>query len=337
MPHTLSRFSSARPARVLATVALGAVALAGCAGAPTESAATPSASHSAVSLTNCGEHVHVDHAPTKLVTLNQGATEVALALGLEKSMVGTAYLDDSVSPKLKAAYESVPVLAPEYPSLEAFTAAGPDFAYAAYASAFTDKAVGTRQELAGKKIGTYLSPFGCPKGTPRAEPTFESAWSELTDVAAIFGVPAKATEVIDAQKAQLEKIRSAAAGKGAKVFWYDSGDKTPFVGAGKGGPQLIIDAVGGTNIFASLDGGWADGSWEDVVAAQPDVIVLADASWDTAETKKAHLKADPTLSALKAVQEDRFVVLPFSATTPGVRLVEGAESVASQIAALPAK
>ncbi|NNG38533.1 ABC transporter substrate-binding protein [Flexivirga sp. ID2601S] len=328
------------PAAAAATsLLLGACADAPSGGGPgAGSAATGSAStaFSPVTLTNCGVRVTVEAPPRRLVTLNQGATEVALALGLQDRMAGTAYLDDEVSAKYAAAYRSVPVLAKEYPTKEQFVAAKPDFAYAAYASAFDAKAIGTRAELAGKRIGSYLSPFGCPKGTPAAAPTFDSAWREITDVGSVFGIRDKAEGVVDAQRSELATVRSTAAGKGTTVLWYDSGEKTPFVGAGKGGPQLVMDAVGARNVFAGLPGGWADGSWEKVVAADPDVIVLADASWSTADAKKKYLRADPVLRKLTAVKRNRFVVLPFSETTPGVRLVDGAKAVSDQLTALPA-
>lgn len=316
------------------------VATAGCADAPQAAQPAPgvsSGSFTPLTLDNCGEQITVTSPPKRLVTLNQGATEVALSLGLEKSMAGTAYLDDAVAPRLEQAHASIPVLAKEYPSLEVFLDAKPDFAYASYSSAFTDKAVGTRQELGSRDIGSYVSPFGCPKGTPKAASSFESAWNEITEIASIFGVDQRAREVIEEQQSTLEAIRKDTSGQGLKVLWYDSGDKTPFVGAGSGGPQLIIEAVGATNVFADLEGGWADGSWERVVEAAPDLIVLADASWDSAEKKQEYLRNDPVLKGLSAVQRGAFISIPFSETTPGVRLVDGAGRVSTQLKALQLK
>ena len=123
-------------------------------------------------------------------------------------------------------------------------------------------------------------------------------------------------------------------GEGISVFWYDSGDKTPFVGAGGGGPQLVLDAIGADNIFGDVDGSWAEVSWEKVLADDPDVIVLADASWSTAEEKQAYLEEDPVLSQLSAVQAEAYVTVPFSESTVGVRLVDGAQHVAEQLVAL---
>lgn len=305
-----------------ATAAISALAigLSGCAGAPsptsgpsasTSSAATPTS----ISLTNCGHKITLAKPVTRAVTLNQGATENVLALGMQKSLVGTAYLDGVMPEKWQSAYKSVKVLSKEYPDKEAFLAARPDFAFASYASAFTDKAVGTREALARQGIGTYISPFGCPDGTKSADATWDNVYSEVTNVAKILGRPEAAKTVISKQKEELNAVQAAQNGKGLTAVWFDSGDKTPFLGGGTGGPQLILSAAGATNVFAHQKSNWFDGSWEKVVAADPDVIVLADASWDTAAKK------------IKS-----FITLPFAATTPGAQLTDGATIVSDGLA-----
>lgn len=65
------------------------------------------------------------------------------------------------------------------------------------------------------------------------------------------------------------------------------------------------------------------------------MIVLADASWSTAQSKIDYISNDPALKNLKAVQNKRFITVPFSQTTPGATLVDGAKSVSDQLAALP--
>lgn len=338
--------------RLLAVSAL-ATALAACADAPDDEAThthaadasasgtdavDPSPSTSAVTypvdITSCGRTTTVPAKPTRAVTLNQGATEVVLALGLEAQMAGTAYLDDEVAAQWQAAYQSVPVLSDEYPSKETFLATQPDFAYSSYASAFDAKAVGTQDELQGASIPSYVSPFGCDDKAQRPAITFDSVWDEVESVATAFGVPERGTAIREAQQELLDTLNEQAVGGDLKIFWYDSGTKKPFIGAGQGSPQLVIDAVGGTNIFVDVEGGWADGNWEDVIAADPDGIVLADASWDNAEDRIDYLNADPVLSQLRAVQAKAFVTIPFSETTAGVRLVDGAQHVSDQLAAL---
>lgn len=310
--------------------------LASCVATPTSEgggeAAGASSGDFPVTIENCGRDVTVDEAPEKAVTLNQGATEVVLSLGLEDRLAGTAYLDGQVAKEWRDAYESVPVLAKEYPSKETFLAAEPDLAYASYSSAFDAKNVGTRTELAQQGIATYLSPFGCPDEKHQPKVSFESAWSEIEDVATIFGVPEQGAKVVQEQAQTLGDVREKSTGEGIDVLWYDSQTKSPFVGGGGGGPQLILDAVGATNVFADLtDSSWAEVSWEKVVAADPEVIVLAEAAWSTAEEKIEYLEHDPVLSTLSAVEEERYVTVPFAASTAGVRLVEGAQSVSEQL------
>lgn len=321
-----------------ATAAISALtlALSGCAEAPdaaSGSSATAPASSSRITLTNCGQKVTLDKPATRGITLNQGATEDVLAIGMQKSLVGTAYLDGAIPAKWRSAYKEVKVLAKEYPSKEAFLAAKPDVAFASFASAFTDKeGVGTREALAKQGIATYISPFGCPDDADSADVTWNNVYSELTDVATILGKPAAAGPVVAEQKAEVAAVEKAQAGKGLKVVWYDSGDKTPFLGGGTGGPQLILNATGATNVFASQKDNWFDGSWEKVVAANPDAIVLADASWDTAAKKIKYLESDPVLKNLKAVKNKAFITLPFSATTPGAELADGARTVSDGLA-----
>lgn len=332
---TSSRRTPVRPALLPALVATAALALGACAGAPEEDGETSAAGAGfPVEIESCGVTSTVDAKVERGITMNQGATEVALALGLEEQLVGTAYLDDEVPAKWKKAYDSVTVLSDEYADHETVLAAKPDFVYGSYISAFEKDSAGTQDELEKLGIASYTSPFGCGENKPGVPVSFDSVWAEIDTVATVFGVPERAAEIEKQQKEQLARLKAEAAGADTDVFWFDSGDKTAFAGGGEGGPQLILDAIGATNVFADLEGGWADVSWEKVVATDPDVIVLADAVWSTAEDKIAFLEKDPALSRLEAVRDEQYVILPFSETTPGVRLPDGAQAVADGLAKL---
>ncbi len=87
-----------------------------------------------------------------------------LALGLEQRMVGTAYLDDEILPEFREEYESVPVLAEEYPSREVLLGAEPDFVFGGFSSVFESDAAGNRKGLHELGIDTYLMTEYCPRG-----------------------------------------------------------------------------------------------------------------------------------------------------------------------------
>lgn len=326
--------TSRRPLAATAALAL-ALLTSACAGAPQPPAsAAAGATGFPVEITSCGHTSTVEGPVQRAVTMNQGATEVALALGVEDRLVGTAYLDDAVPQRWAAAYAAVPVLSPEYPTREELLAVEPDLVYGAYASAFDAGAAGSRGELEDAGTHAYLSPFGCDDADQRPEASFAAVWEEVAAVAAAFGVPERAEELRAEQEQQLAALEAERAGAGLDVLWYDSGDKAPYVGAGAGGPQLVLEAVGATNVFDDQPGSWVEASWEKVVEADPDVVVLADASWSSAAEKIAYLEADPVLGGLRAVREQRFVTVAFSESTAGVRLVDGAVSVAEQLAGL---
>ncbi|MEU6206587.1 ABC transporter substrate-binding protein [Micromonospora musae] len=320
--------------RVAAPLSVLLVLLGGCA-ADAEPAAAPAAPGTPVTLTNCGTPVTVTTTPKRAVTLNQPATEIMLALGLADRMVGTAYLDDTVLPAYAAGYASVPVLSKEYPSKEKLLEAEPDFVYASFDSGFGDEGVGDRSDLAELGIGTYLSPAGCAKQHRPAKLTVEHVFAEIRDIAAIFGVPDRAEALIADQRARI----TAAAGRldaaqDVSVLWWDAGADAPSVGACCGTPGMIMSAVGVDNVFGDLTGSWADTSWETAVDREPDVIVLVDASWDPAAAKQTFLTRHSTLKDLPAVKGKRFVVVPFSATSAGVRVVLGVETLAAGVAGL---
>jgi iron complex transport system substrate-binding protein len=228
----------------------------------------------------------------------------------------------------------VPVLSAEYPTADDLVKADPDLLYASYGSAFETKVAGTQTQLDKDGTPSYLSPFGCNDKAERPPTSFDAVWDEIDSVATAFGAPDRAEELRGEQQHRLDELARNRTGEGIDVLWFDSGDKVPFVGGNSGGPQLILDAVGARNIFGTLDDGWADGNWEDVVKSDPDVIVLADANWSTAADKISYLQNDPVLRQLRAVKAEAFVTIPFSESTPGVRLVDGAVSVSEQLATL---
>jgi iron complex transport system substrate-binding protein len=287
-----------------------------------------------ITMVNCGVESSYTAPPERAVTMNQAATEVMLALGLENRMVGTAYLDDQILPQFEEAYASVPVLSDQYPAQEILFAAEPDFVYGSYSSAFGEEAAGSRELLAELGIGSYVSPMACADRSLRPQIVeFEDIFGEIRDIGAIFGVSERAEAYIAELQAELDEVQTAleSADAALSVFWFDSGTDTPYVGACCGAPGLIMRTLGLDNILPELTGSWAEVNWEDVVTADADVIVLIDASWDLAADKIALLEGNPAYAEMQAVQDERYVIIPFSYTTAGIRNVDAVRLIAEAL------
>ncbi|MFF3098973.1 ABC transporter substrate-binding protein [Streptomyces cyaneofuscatus] len=279
-------------------------------------------------VTNCGVTTTYKAPPKRVVTMNQHVTEIMLELGLTKSLVGTAYLDDKVLPKYAKDYASVPVIAKEYPSYEQVLAANPDFVYGGYSSAFTAGDGRGREAFKKSGIETRLNTESCAK----ADTPMETLYEEIREVGRTFGVTDRAEAWIKQAKADnaatAEKLKDL---KALPVFVYDSGDKTAFTAGGKGIGNELITRAGGTNIFADLDKSFGDASWENVVARKPEAIVIYDYGSTTVAQKKKRLLDDPALADVPAIKNKRFAVMPLSDAVLGVRVPAAVEKLAAQL------
>lgn len=329
--------------RSLRTPLLAAAALALLVGCGASPSASPDASDTPtddaatagypVDVDNCGTDVALDAPPQRIVTVKSSTTELVLSLGLGDRLVGTAFLDGPLPSDLADAGASVPELAERAPSSEAVLAAEPDLVFAGWESTFAADGVGTRAELADLGVSSYVAPSACMTDGYRPDPlTFDDVFAQIEEAGTLLGAPDQAQQLVADQQAALADVPTSDAG--LTTLWYSSGSDTPFVGGGDGAPQMILDAVGLQNIAADVDGGWGSVSWEAVAAAEPDVIVLVDSDWNSAENKREVLEANPVTAALPAVQEGRFLTVPFAASEAGVRNVAAAADLAQQLAAL---
>lgn len=282
-------------------------------------------------VTNCGVTQTFDRPPSRVITLNQHATELLLALGLEERIIGTAFLDDSIAPRYQAAYQQIPVLAKRYPSREVILASGTDFVFAGFKSGFGKQVAGDRKSLQARGIQSYLTSSEClPKNKPAS---LDLLYHDIRQLGAIFHVDDDAEALIKALQQQAEPLTKPR-GTGTKALLFDSGDKTAFSAGCCGTAAAFLTLLGLENIGSAQIGAWTHLSWEAVLAADPDVIVLVDANWSSSEAKRHFLQNHSVLKKLRAVREERFITLPFSATVLGVHFIQHAVTARKQVKTL---
>ncbi|MBB5788222.1 putative F420-0 ABC transporter substrate-binding protein [Jiangella mangrovi] len=322
-------------------VAAGAFVLAGCGsddGAGPGDDATEAASTGApgsgeftpVSVDNCGFDVTVDSPPERVVTIKSTATEMMLALGLADKLVGTAFADGPVPDAYASDLDGVPVLSDNVPGQEALLDVEPDFVYGGWESNFGVDTAGERSSLADFGITTYVSPAACQEPAYQPDPmTFDELFAEIHEVASFFGVTEAADSLVAEQQALLDQVESP--GDGLTALWYSSGEDAPFVGGDIGAPAMMMRELGVENIFADVDATWSNVSWEQIIDRNPDVIILVDAAWNTADSKIERLTNNPATAALPAVAEERYLTLPFPAAEAGVRNAQAVVDLAGQL------
>ena len=330
-------------ARLVAVSLLAALALVGC-GSPAAPDPAPTSTEPAgestdgaapadfpVTVTTCGTSTTVDAPPERIVTIKSSATEMVLALGAGDRIVGSAFSDGP----LPDGVTEPPVLAERNPSRESVLDLEPDLVYAGWESNLSDDGAGERSGYEELGISTVVSPSACQAPEHQPNPlTFEDVFAEIDEVGRLLDTPERAAELVAEQRAALEAVTPT--GEGLTALWYSSGVDTPFVGAGIGAPQMIMSAAGLENVAADVADTWTSLSWEAVAERNPDVLVLVDAAWNTAENKIEFLESNPVTAALPAVQQGRYLTIPFAATEAGVRNVAAVEDLTDQLAALEA-
>ena len=337
LPHPLARRRTRRAAALVAAAAsvalLAACAPGATAGGDPAPEAEGAASGYPLTIDNCGTEVTFEQAPERVVTIKSSTLELLLALGLEDRVVGAAFTDGPVPEEYADAAEGIEILSDRVPSQEATLAAEPDLVFAGWESNLTAEGAGDRATLEQLGVHTYVAPAACQGEGYRPDPlTFDGVFAGFEEAGAIFGATDAAAELVAEQQAALDAIEPSDAGLTA--LWYSSGDDQPFVGAGTGAPQMIMEAAGLENVVADVRDSWTSLSWEAVVDANPDVIVLVDAAWNTAESKIEKLEANPATAAMPAVQQGRYVIVDFPATEAGVRNVDAVASIVEQLEGL---
>jgi iron complex transport system substrate-binding protein len=309
--------------RIGALTAL-AVSLAACG-----VSAQPPAAARTTTLTSCGEQITVTRPPSRVVTLDQSATELLLTLGVHDRIAGTSNHKTPVPSRFRAAYERIPVLNPKIITSEQLRAAGPDLAFSPFASLFTKDRAGTRDELHALGLPTYVSAVDCPDGT--ADP-FELLFQDYTAMGRIFGVEERARALVEEQRAVIGSVRKAE-GRPKVVWLYSMFNGIPYV-AGHGGiPSAMSRVLGAENAFDDVDELWPEVTWEEIARRDPDVIVVGDLSergrpGDSAEEKIAKLRDTPVAAKLPAVRDSRFITVPGIEMDPSVRSVDTLQLVA---------
>ncbi|MDR0935680.1 MAG: ABC transporter substrate-binding protein [Oscillospiraceae bacterium] len=298
-----------------------ALSLASCATADeTATATNPPASaaegaNSAYPMTfdNYGREVTVTAEPQRVLALGPNTAELLVALGLGGRIIGTSLRNHSRGPlpEFAAEYDTIPELNHASATREAVISSGADFIYG------LDWEFGGGEgldvdELAGYGITAYIN----------SAATIEQQYQEIRDIGKIFGIEDTAAAFIADQQARIAAVREKIAGQTVpNVLICDSIDAGIFTASGVNLASLLLETAGGRNIFGDLnEKAWVTVSYEEVLAREPEVIVIFDYDSPTAKEKIAELKASEILSQLDAVKNERFVIITLESVLPGNRM-----------------
>lgn len=331
------------PARYAALLLATALTLTAC-GTNSDDDAATNTEAGGTTLENCGEEVTVEAPPERVVSLNQGSTEILLSLGLADKVVGTATWTDPILDELAADNESIPRLAENAPSFEVVLEQEPDFVTASFTNTLGEGGVAAREQFTELGVGTYISPSDCEgkvandgDGARETPFTPELVYKEIRELAEIFDVTERGEELVADLEQRMETVSQEHDFAGTSAMFWFANSESPYMAGCCGSPGVISDALGLENVFDDTNAEWPQINWEVVAARNPDVIVLGDLTREsqtaeTADAKIEFLESHPVTSEMTAVREQRYISLSGAEMNPSIRTIYGTEHVAEELA-----
>jgi len=288
------------------------------------------------------------HMAQRIVSLLPSATELVAALGAADALVGRSHECD-FPPEVAA----LPVLTEarlDATGTSAEIHAGMEAALADALSVYRVDAAGLRdlapdvvvtqsqcevcavsEDDVVAALGRWDAGSGGPKLVSLGAEDLAGVYDDLARLGSALGRETQATLLAAEMRERLETItcRSVEAGWKPRLMFIEW--MAPPMAGGNWMPELI-DLAGGEPLFAHAGkpSPWVD--WEDIVAADPEAILIAPCGFELERVagEMQVLEALPGWAGLKAVRSGRVAIADGNAffNRPGPRLVESAEIVA---------
>ena len=292
-----------------------AIGLGGCADANVDKpAGTPSAAE-----TYAAGGMTLDKRPEKIVSLSPTATEMLFAVGAGKQV--TAVDDQSNYP----ADAPKTNLSGFKPNAEAIAATQPDLVVIAND---TDK---IKDQLTALKIPVYHA---------AAAVTLDDTYKQLNDVGALTGHRTEAADAVKRIKDDVGKLVADAPKRTTKPTYYYELDPTFYSVTSKTFIGSLFAMFGLENVADKADadgsrGGYPQLSAEALIAADPDLIFLADTK--CCQQSLDTVKSRPGFAGVTAVKTGQVVALDDDvASRWGPRVVDLVRAIATAVAKVPA-
>lgn len=255
-----------------------------------------------------GRRVGVAARVERIVSLAPSITEILFALGLESRLAGvTDWCDFPPAAKSKPSVGQV-----ISPSLEKIAALKPDLVLATTA--------GNRRETA-----TAIEQLGIPLYglNPRS---VEEVLTSIRTLGELLHVPQAGADLEAGLRSRLETVSARVGGRPRPrvlfVLWLE-----PLMSIGR--QTFVHDALvraGAESVSAERPEDWPRLSLEEALRQNPDYLILAHSP--ALERRLAALRTDPVWSTLRALRENRVVLLDEAVLRPGPRIVDAIEQLA---------
>ena len=283
-------------------------------------------------VNSCNRTVSFDAPPKRAISNDVNLTEMMLVLGLADHMVGYTGISGwkTLDEEMRANVKQLPELSSKYPTKEVIVGANADFFFAGWNYGMKVGGEVTPETLEPFGVKVYELTESCTHIMKKGKASINDMYDDLLNLGAIFDVEDTAKNLVNNYKAELKSFKDdLETGEPVRAFVYDSGEDTPFTAGLYAMPTALIEAAGGVNVMNGFEKSWGTVTWEEVIAQNPEVIVIVNYGSVTAEQKRAFMMSNPAFANIAAVKNDRFVTLEYVEATPGPRNIKAIKTLAN--------
>ena len=280
---------------------------------------------------SCNRIVSFDAPPKRAISNDVNLTEMMLVLGLAERMVGYTGISGwkTLDEEMRANVKQLPELSSKYPTKEVIVGANADFFFAGWNYGMKVGGEVTPETLEPFGVKVYELTESCTHIMKKGKASIDDMYADLLNLGSIFNVEDRAKNLVNDYKAELKSFKSnLETGEPIRAFVYDSGEDTPFTAGLYAMPTALIEAAGGVNVMNGFEKSWGTVTWEEVVAQNPEVIIIVNYGSVTADQKRAFMMSNPAFANIEAVKNDRFVTLEYVEATPGPRNIKAIKTLA---------
>lgn len=319
-------------------VCLLAVLLGGC-GPGRDTGSGPAPHGFPMTVTNCGVPVTLEKPPRRVVIVGNEEVPLLAGVGALDRVVGKAGLfprglfgraADEALARVPTLGSGVNSEGTSQASLESVVAMRPDLVIGYETPTIT------RTGLSAAGIPMIVDPSFCTDGAHRAKHvSFRNVYDQAAFYGRLFGEQARAARDVARLKARVHAVRTgyAEGTRTAAALYLGKSAGTVQAYGSQSMANAEIRAAGLRNAFGSVDDRVFAISTEQLIAKDPDVLILLSADPDVT-TYRDQLLSVPGTSSLSAVREGNLLAEQFGYADPPTQLtVTGLENLARRFGA----
>jgi iron complex transport system substrate-binding protein len=285
---------------------------------PSASIAPSAPAHSVYPLTltdDAGREVTIPAAPTRIVSLAPSNTEIVCALDACDDLVGVTDFDDFPAQVADVTHVVVGAVV----DIEKVVAAEPELILAA------------GNELTPTPVIDQLSQLGYPVLSLYPH-DLDGVYDDISLVGAAIDALGVADGLVASMRARADAVATAVSEASRPRTFYEVGvfEGSIYTAGEDSFLASLISLAGGEPVTG--DAASTAIQLEDLIAADPELILLGDAAYDPSITPTT-VAARPGWGEMTAVQDGSIVVVldDVVITRPGPRIVDGLEALAKAI------